>query len=246
MTVSTINHSESDGLEARGVAELRSGTPLPFGAHRYGEGVNFALFSRHATRVLLELYESREASSPSRVIDLDPARHRTGDVWHVWVRGLAAGQLYAYRVDGPYQPDEGHRFNAHKLLLDPAATAIAEVKNWSFEAARGYDSSSNLADLSFSTVDDAGTSPRCVLTEEHFDWDGDVSPRHLPSEIVIYETHVRGFTIDPSSGVRYPGTFRGLSEKIPYLQDLGVTAIELMPVQAVSYTHLTLPTICSV
>jgi isoamylase len=238
MTVSTRKQSESGGLEARADREVRTGTPLPFGAHQYGEGVNFALFSRHAARVLLELYENPEASSPSRVIDLDPARHRTGDVWHVWVRGLTAGQLYAYRVDGPYQPEEGHRFNAHKLLLDPAATAIAKVKNWSFEAARGYDSSSNLADLSFSAVDDAGTTPKCVLTQEYFNWDGDLSPRHLASEIVIYETHVRGFTIDPSSGVTYPGTFRGLTEKIPYLRDLGVTAIELMPVQEFNENEL--------
>jgi glycogen operon protein len=161
---------------------------------------------------------------------LDPVRHRTGDVWHVWVRGIPAGQLYGYRIDGPYLPEEGHRFNPHKLLLDPYARALAGVENWDFPAARGYDSSSSLTDLSFSTIDDAGTTPKCVFTDDHFDWELDSPPRHSASDTIIYETHVRGLTIHPSSGVAHPGTFAGLTEKIPYLQDLGVTAIELMPV----------------
>ena len=99
-----------------------------------------------------------------------------------------------------------------------------------FSAARGYDVSSRLTDLSFSTVDDAGTSPKCIFIRDHFDWEMDSPPKHSASDTVIYETHVRGFTIHPSSGVAHPGTFAGLTEKIPYLQDLGVTAIELMPV----------------
>ncbi len=169
-------------------------------------------------------------SSPSRIIDLDPVRHRTGDVWHVWVRGIAAGQLYGYRISGPYLPEEGHRFNPHKLLLDPYARAIDGTENWDFLAARGYDSSSSLTDLSFSTVDDAATTPKCIFTQDHFDWGMDSPPKHSAADTVIYETHVRGFTIHPSSGAAHPGTFAGLTEKIPYLQDLGVTAIELMPV----------------
>jgi glycogen operon protein len=177
----------------------------------------------------LELYDSPAARSPVRVVDLDPVRHRTGDVWHVWVRGIPVGQLYGFRIDGPYQPLEGHRFNVHKLLLDPLATALAGTQNWNFEAARGYDSSSTSSDLSFSTVDNADCTPKCMLTDTHFDWEGDLPPRH-PADAVIYETHVRGFTIDPSSRATRPGTFRGLVEKIPYLQDLGVTTIELMPI----------------
>jgi isoamylase len=213
------------------VGDVQTGNPLPIGgAHEQGNGVNFVLFSRHATGVRLEFYKNSDDSSPSRIINLDPVRHRTGDVWHVWVRGIPTGQLYGYRVEGPYLPEEGHRFNAHKLLLDPYARSIAGVENWDFPAARGYDSSSSLIDLSFSTVDNAGTTPKCVFTDDHFDWEMDSPPKHSASDTVIYETHVRGFTIHASSGVTHPGTFAGLTEKIPYLQDLGVTAIELMPV----------------
>jgi isoamylase len=213
------------------IGEVEAGNPLPIGgAHQEGDGVNFVLFSRNATGVRLEFYQNSHDSSPSRIIDLDPLRHRTGDVWHVWVRGICAGQLYGYRVEGPYLPEEGHRFNSHKLLLDPYARAIAGVENWDFLAARGYDSSSSLADLSISTVDNAGTTPKCIFTHDHFDWEMDSPPKHSASDTVIYEAHVRGFTIHPTSGVAQPGTFVGLIEKIPYLQDLGVTAIELMPV----------------
>jgi glycogen operon protein len=213
------------------MGEVQAGNPLPIrGAHQQGSGVNFVLFSRHATGVRLEFYKNSADSSPSRFIDFDPVRHRTGDIWHVWVEGIPAGQLYAYRVEGPYLPQEGHRFNSHKLLLDPYARAIAGIENWDFLLARGYDSSSKLTDLSFSTVDNAATTPKCIFTHDHFDWEMDSPPKHSASDTVIYETHVRGFTIHPSSGVEHPGTFAGLIEKIPYLQDLGVTAIELMPV----------------
>jgi glycogen operon protein len=212
-------------------SDIQAGNPLPIGGtHPQGDGVNFVLFSRHATLVRLELYQHPDDSAPTRIIDLDPRTHRTGDIWHIWVRGIAVGQLYGYRIEGPYQPEKGHRFNPHKLLLDPYARAIAGVGNWDFVAARGYDSSSALTDLSISTVDNAGTTPKCIFTEDSFDWEADSPPVHSACDTVIYETHVRGFTIDPSSGVVRPGTFAGLTEKIPYLQDLGVTAIELMPV----------------
>ena len=146
------------------------------------------------------------------------------------LQGIRPGQLYAYRVDGPYQPEQGHRFNFNKLLLDPFATAISPLPDWDFGAARGYDLSARQRDLVCSKVDDAGAMPKCVFTHEHFHWHDDQPLRHPWSKTVIYETHVRGFTIHPSSGVEHPGTYRGLMEKIPYLKDLGVTAVELMPV----------------
>src|SRR5579863_9283873 len=232
MTELAIKQPLANGFMAPSEAgDVQAGNPLPIGgAHEYGDGVNFVLFSRHATGVRLELYQNADDSSPARIIDLDPARHRTGDVWHVWLRGVPVGQLYGYRIEGPYEPEQGHRFNAHKLLLDPYARAIAGVKNWDFLAARGYDSSSSLTDLSISTVDNAGTTPKCIFTRDRFDWGTDSFPKHPASDTVIYETHVRGLTIHPSSGAVHPGTFIGLTEKIPYLQELGVTAIELMPI----------------
>ncbi|MGA3010280.1 MAG: glycogen debranching protein GlgX [Terracidiphilus sp.] len=231
-TESVTEHDLANGFAAvSDVGDVQAGNPLPIGgAHEQGAGVNFVLFSRHATGVRLELYQNPDDSSPTRTIDLDPVRHRTGDVWHVWVRGIPPGQLYGYRVEGPYLPEEGHRFNPNKLLLDPYARAIAGVENWNFLAARGYDSSSSLTDLGFSTIDNAGSTPKSIFTRDDFDWEMDSAPKHSASDTVIYETHVRGFTIHPSSSVAHPGTFAGLIEKIPHLQDLGVTAIELMPV----------------
>jgi isoamylase len=221
-------------------AEVRRGVPLPLGTHESAGGVNFALFSRNASRVRLELFDRAADATPAKVIDLDPARNRTGDVWHVWLEGIRSGQLYAYRVDGPYEPKEGHRFNFNKLLLDPCAMAISGLPDWDFGSARGYDPSATGKDLVLSKEDDAGAMPKCVFTREHFDWHGDRPLRHPWSDTVIYESHVRGFTIDRSAGVKHPGTYRGLMEKIPYLKELGVTAVELMPVHEFNQNELTI------
>jgi isoamylase len=188
------------------------------------------LFSRHATGVRLEFYQNPDDSSPSRIIDLDPMRHRTGDVWHVWVRGIAAGQLYGYRVEGPYLPEEGHRFNPHKLLLDPYARAIAGVENWDFLAARGYDSSSSLTDLSISTVDNAGTTPKCIFTRRPFRLgDGFSSKAFRLRHGHLRDTRSR-FHNPSEFGCGASWNLRRLDRKDPVSQDLGVTAIELMPV----------------
>jgi isoamylase len=211
--------------------DVRVGAPLPLGTYARGEGVNFAFFSRHASHIRLELFDHPEDATAARTIDLDPARNRTGDVWHVWIEGIRPGQLYAYRVDGPYQPKDGHRFNFNKLLIDPFATALSRLPTWEFGPARGYDPSVPDGDSVCSMVDNAGAMPKCVFTQEHFHWHDDRPLRHPWSKTVIYETHVRGFTIHSSSGVEHPGTYRGLVEKIPYFKDLGVTAVELMPVQ---------------
>ncbi len=211
-------------------ADVRAGSPLPLGTQQWGAGVNFALFSRDATSVRLELFDHPEDATPAQAIDLDSVRNRTGDVWHVWVEGIGPGQLYAYRVDGPYEPSQGHRFNFNRLLLDPFAAAISHLPSWDFASARGYDPSAPEQDLALSTLDNSSSMPKCVFVNEPFDWDGDQPPRHSWSTTVIYETHVRGFTIHPKSGVEHPGTYRGLLEKIPYFKELGVTAVELMPV----------------
>ncbi len=210
---------------------VRSGSPLPLGAHESGRGVNFAVFSRHASRVRLELFAKPEDAAPARAIDLEAARNRTGDIWHVWVEGIRSGQLYAYRMDGPYQPGSGYRFNFNKLLLDPFAAAVTRAPPWDFVSARGDDASAPDQAPALSKLDNSNSTPKCVAVNEPFDWDGDEPLRHPWSTTVIYETHVRGFTIHPTSGVAHPGTYRGLIDKLPYLTSLGVTAIELMPVQ---------------
>jgi len=220
-------------------ADVRPGSPLPFGAQELGGGVNFAIFSRYASRVRLELFDHPEDAAPARVIDLDSAHNRTGDVWHVWISGIGSGQFYAYRVDGPYEPGKGHRFNFNRLLLDPFATAIASSPPWDFASALGYDPSAPEQDLVLSKLDNAGSMPKCVFVNDPFNWAGDQPPRHPWSKTIIYETHVRGFTIHPKSGVDHPGTYRGLMEKIPYLKTLGVTAVELMPVQEFNETSVT-------
>jgi glycogen operon protein len=212
------------------VQEIRSGVPLPLGAHPRGKGVNFALFSRHASGVRLDLFDHPADAVPARTIILDGARNKTGDIWHVWLEGIRPGQLYGFRVAGPCLPLEGHRFNPDKLLVDPYATALAPLPGQDFRQALGYDPASSQQDLSLSEVDDAATAPKCVIAHTDFDWQADQPLRHPWESTVIYELHVRGYTIHPSAGVPFPGTFRGLIEKIPYLKDLGVTAVELMPV----------------
>jgi glycogen operon protein len=211
-------------------ADVCAGSPLPLGAQEMGGGVNFAIFSRHARRVRLELFDHPADAAPARSIDLDAAGNRLGDIWHVWVKGIRAGQLYAYRVDGPYEPSEGQRFNFKRLLLDPRATAISWPPAWDFPSALGYDASAAEQDLVPSKLDNSRTMPKCVVVNERFDWNGDQPLGHPWSKTIIYEMHVRGFTIRPNSGVDHSGTYRGLTEKIPYLKSLGVTAVELMPV----------------
>jgi isoamylase len=220
-------------------ADIRAGSPLPLGTQERGGGGNFAIFSRHASRIRLELFDHPEDATPARIINLDSARNRTGDVWHVWVEGIAPGQLYAYRVGGPYKPTEGHRFNFNKLLIDPFATAISRLPLWDFESARGYDPLAPEQDLALSKLDNSRSMPKCVFVNESFEWAGDQPLRHPWSKTVIYETHVRGFSIHPRSGVDHPGTYRGMIEKIPYLKTLGITAVELMPVQEFNETSVT-------
>ena len=216
-----------------------TGFPLPLGTYPREGGVNFALFSRHAARIWLELYDAADDAVPRHRFELTPAAHRTGDLWHIWVEGLEAGQLYGYRADGPYAPEMGHRFNPHKLLLDPYAAAITHLDNWDFQQAQGYASASPEHDRSASTTDNAATTPKCIVTHRRTGWEPTRPIQRPWADTIIYELHVRGFTQHESSGVDHPGTFRGLTEKIPYLKDLGVTAVELMPVQEFNENELT-------
>jgi isoamylase len=183
------------------------------------DGVNFSVFSQHATSVELLTFDAAGDAHPSRVISLDPFRNRTGDYWHVFVPGLRVGQLYGFRVDGAFDPQNGHRFDREKLLFDPYGRCVA-ARNYDRGAARR--SGPNL-----------GTALKCIVTESRsYDWQGDM-PLHRPfSQTVIYEMHVGGFTRNPNSGVspERRGTFSGVIDKIPHLLHLGINAVELLPV----------------
>lgn len=212
--------------------QISSGSPRPFGASLTPDGVNFAVFSRHATSVRLCLYDRPEDGKARLDLTLDPVQNRTGDIWHVHVAGLGPGALYAWRADGPYLPEAGHRFNPNKILLDPYAKALTGDFIWEVDAALAYDPADPRADLSFSRVDDAARMPKCiVIDDDEFDWEGD-RPLNLPlRHCVIYESHVRSLTMHPSAGAEHPGSFLGVVERIPYLKRLGITSLELLPVQ---------------
>jgi isoamylase len=220
--------------QVSGRLTVSPGKPLPMGAILVPGGVQFSVFSRHATEVQLLLYAQPQDADPMAEIRLSPRENRTGDIWHVQVSGIGAGTYYLYRAFGPYEPEEGHRFNPHKLLLDPYAKAVTGSFTWNLADARGFDPGSPNGDLSFSTAPDAAGMPKCIVVDDSFDWQGD-RPLNRPLRFsVIYETHVRSLTRHPSSarlGVAHPGTFRGVMEMIPYLKELGVSALELLPVQ---------------
>jgi isoamylase len=221
------------------VRKVLPGYPLPLGVHLHNEGTQFNLFSRHASGgVALLLFDQAEDLAPSVTIELDPSRFRTGDIWHVWVEGIKPGQYYAYRLFGPYRPQEGHRFNGHKLILDPYAKALSQRPSWDFNRAKGYDLLSPMEDLSLSTHENVDAVPRCMVISDTFDWQGEAPLERPWSDTIIYETHVRGLTIHPSSHVAHPGTFRGVIEKIDYFKDLGITALELLPIQEFNQNEL--------
>lgn len=205
------------------------GYPIPLGVKLDRNGAQFSIFSRHAASVTLVLFASTKPDSPFEEIALDPKKNKTGDIWHIWIEGIREGQLYGYRIDGPYDPLNAQRFNKYKLLLDPYAKAVSGNFQWDLSDARGYDQNSPENDLSFSTKDSSPGAPKCIVVNAEFNHDRQLI---IPFEnTIIYELHVKGFTYHASSGVEHPGTFRGVAEKIPYLKELGVTAVELMPVQ---------------
>ena len=197
-----------------------TGRSFPLGATLVDGGVNFSIFSRSAAGIELLLFDRVDDSRPSRVVAIDPSANRTYHYWHVFAPGLGVGQLYGFRAFGPLEPDRGLRFDPSKLLLDPYGRAIAVPRDYSREAARVQG-------------DNAAPAMKSVVAHpQAYDWEGD-APLHRPwARTIIYEMHVRGFTAHPSSGVPESrrGTYAGLIEKIPYLQELGITAVELLPV----------------
>ncbi len=201
--------------------DLLPGQSYPLGATVSRDGVNFCLFSKNCTAVELLLFDAVDAPVPSRGIYLDPQANRTFYYWHVFVKGLRAGQIYGYRVYGPFVPEKGLRFDGKKVLLDPYSYAVAVGQNYQRQVASRYGSN---APYSMKSV---------VVDPEAYDWEGDTPLRRPFAGSLIYELHVGGFTRHPSSGLppARRGTYAGLVEKISHLLSLGVTTVELMPVQ---------------
>jgi isoamylase len=196
------------------------GRSFPLGATVLAEGVNFSVFSRQASRLDLLLFDDVNAAHPTRVIELDARTHRTYHYWHVFVPGIRPGQIYAYRADGPFDPERGLRLDPGKVLLDPYGRAIFVSDGYSRHTASQYGENNSIAMKSV------------VVDPDVYDWEGDAPLRRPFATTVIYEMHVAGFTQHPSSGVapERRGTYAGMIQKIPYLQDLGITAVELLPV----------------
>ncbi|MGE0865547.1 MAG: glycogen debranching protein GlgX [Vicinamibacterales bacterium] len=208
---------------------VRLGAPYPLGACWDGRGVNFALFSEHATGVELCLFDSIDAQRESRRVRLT---EQTDMVWHAYLPDVRPGQLYGYRVHGPYDPERGHRFNPAKVVIDPYAKAVARPERWD-DAMFGYPLGGPAGDLVRDDRDNAAFAPLAAVIDPAFDWEGDRPPRTPWHETVIYEAHVKGFTrLHPGVPAALRGTYAGVAEPvvIEHLKRLGVTAIELMPV----------------
>ena len=205
------------------------GSPHPLGATWDGNGVNFALYTENATGVDLCLFDEPLGKTEVHRIKVKEVTHQ---VWHVYIPGLKPGQLYGYRVYGPYEPENGHRFNPNKLLIDPYAKAIAGSIDWN-DSLFGYELGSPEEDLSFSDLDSAPYIPKAVVVDERFNWEGDRQLKIPYYKTVIYEAHVKGFTqTHPDIPESIRGTYAAIAHpvSIKYLKELGITAIELMPV----------------
>ena len=206
------------------------GLPYPLGATWDGSGTNFALFSAHAEKVVLCLFDDSGEQETARV----PLPEFTHEIWHGYLPDVRPGQLYGYRVFGPFHPEAGHRFNHHKLLLDPYAKAVHGTLRWD-DALFGYRFGDPKADLSFDRRDSAPFMPKCMVIDPAFTWGRDRPTQRPWHEAIIYEMHLKGFTMrHPAVPEEARGTFGGLSSApvIDYLRELGVTAVELLPVHA--------------
>lgn len=201
--------------------DIRVGRSYPLGAILSDEGVNFCVYSHHCEALELLLFNHYEDSEPARVISFDPEINRTFYYWHIFVEDIKAGQLYGYRAKGPFDPSLGLRYDGDKLLIDPYTKSVVYGDNYSRKAAQ-------------IPGDNCGQAMKSVVIDSgHYDWDGDTPLQHPFNDTVIYELHVAGFTKHPNSGIDSDlrGTYAGLIQKIPYLKDLGINAVELLPVQ---------------
>src|SRR5580765_326445 len=214
-------------LEHRTRKHVTPGRSFPLGATPAGDGVNFAISSRHATDMFLLLFDQPNGEATD-VIRLE---NREKFVWHAAVEGVRAGQLYGYKATGEYSPDAGLRFNDAKLLLDPYAKAVSGKFRNTDNLLLAYDARPGGGELTPDTRDTSALTPKAIVIDDSaFDWQDDVSPELALEELFIYEVHVKGFTAHRSSRVKLPGTYLGFIEKIPYLQRLGINAVELLPV----------------
>ena len=215
-----LEQAMAEKMSARANRAESRGRSYPLGATSLPDGVNFSVFSRNASAVELVLFDREDDPRPARVIPIDPTGNRTYHYWHVFVPGVQPRQLYGYRVHGPFDPASGMRFDPAKVLLDPYGRGVVVPKHYSREAA-------------CLEGDNAATAMKSVVADPHgYDWEGDTLLRRPSSQTIIYEMHVKGFTRHPSSGVseNIRGTYAGLIEKISYLHQLGITAVELLPV----------------
>jgi isoamylase len=216
----TVLASARRPIQSNVLDALAIGSSSPLGATPSSDGVNFSIYSKHATGIELLLFDHVDDAKAARAIRIDPATNRTYHYWHLFVPSVSAGQIYGYRVDGPHDPTNGMRFDSTKVLLDPYGRGIAVPGCYRRSAAS--EAGDNSASAMKSVVVDLST----------YDWEGDAPLQRPSARTIIYEMHVGGFTRHPSSGVgeQTRGTFAGLIDKIPYLQQLGITAVELLPV----------------
>jgi isoamylase len=203
-----------------------TGQYYPLGATVQTGGVNFALYSQNATDVFLLLFD-KEDGDATDVIQIES---RTKFVWHVFVEGLRPGQLYGFKVRGPFDPGRGMRFNDRKLLIDPYAKALTGKFRSVDNLLLAYDPQSFAADKSLDTRENDHVVPKSIVVDDRFDWQGDTPPCIPIEKLYVYEVHVKGFTAHASSAVQHPGTYLGFIDKIPHLTQLGVNAVELLPV----------------
>ncbi len=213
-------------LKHRTDKKVSAGSFYPLGANVTPDGVNFALYSQNASEVFLLLFDAPDGA-PTDIIRFDT---RTRYIWSAFVHGLKPGQFYAYKVHGEFNPARGLRFNEAKLLIDPYAKALTGKATNRDNLLLAYDAQSPERDLSQDSRDNTAIVPKCIVVDDQFDWQGD-APSYTPLEkVVIYEVHLKGFTTHPSSGVASPGTYLGFIEKIPHLKELGINAVEFLPI----------------